>query len=189
MYLILLPTFSFLLSSLSHLYFFLHLCLCEESFIKEIFKCTHIHMKSHWLTVSPISSEAALKKTAMISQTVMHVTGLLYCFLSLVWSTCFLLDTVRLKKLVLLALSSCFSGEYKVLVDQVQTSGCLREGEKKPSWRATFLCDFVTFCCAKKKLFCFTVLNSQKKIRNTKWPSGPLALQTQFIKSPPPCCL
>lgn len=37
------------------------------------------------------------------------------------------------KKVSGLALSSCFSGEYKVLVDQVQTSGCLREGEKKPS--------------------------------------------------------
>lgn len=35
------------------------------------------------------------------------------------------------KKVSGLALSSCFSGEYKVPVDQVQTSGCLREGGKK----------------------------------------------------------
>lgn len=60
---------------------------------------------------------------------------LLLCFIALLFSfkkPCFLLDIVGLKKKVRgLALSSCFSGEYKVPVDEVQTSGCLRRGGKK----------------------------------------------------------
>lgn len=74
-----------------------------------------------------------------------------------------MLDTVGLKKVSGLALSSCFSGEYKVPVDQVQTSGCLREGEKKLA-EEQHSCVTSLPSVVLKKLFCFTILNTQKKL-------------------------
>lgn len=124
--------FSFLLSSLSHVSFFLPLCWCEKLFLKEIFACIHMH--AHLDSYHPIPLQQLFSESTWIA-ILRQQCMLLVCFtaLSLFGRTDFMLDTVGLKKVSGLALSSCFSGEYKVPVDQVQTSGCLREREKKVS--------------------------------------------------------
>lgn len=129
--------------SLLPIYFLFCVPLCHTF----IFSCTsvgvcncsskkslnvHTHTHPHWLTFSPTSSAVALKKhSGSTSQTVMHVAGLLYCSLFGLKNLLSAGHSGVKKKVSGLALSSCFSGEYKVPVDQVQTSGCLREGEKK----------------------------------------------------------
>lgn len=154
-------------------------------------KSLNVHTQTHscWLTFSPTSTASTFKKhSGSASQTVMHVAGLLYCSLFGLKNLLSAGHSGVKKEVSGLALSSCFSGEYKVPVDKIQTSGCLREGERKASWRATFCVTLLPSVMLKKNGLLYSFKHS-KKVRSTKWPPGLLAFQTQFIKSSPPFSL